>query len=228
LIEILANHVVKTLGSRPVLDGVDLAIPSGELWGLVGPDGAGKTTLLRCLAGLHRIDTGRVVPGIAGQADVGFAQQGFHLYEELTVDENVTFFGTVYGLRPQLVAASSQNLLRFAGLADRREARAGQLSGGLKQRLTLVCSLLHQPRVLLLDEPTTGVDPLSRLEFWDLVEHLHAEGSTILLASAYLDEVERCDKVAYLDKGRVVATGTPRELRRDHATLEDAFLERLS
>jgi ABC-2 type transport system ATP-binding protein len=228
LIEILADGVVKTFGSTRALDRVDLAVPAGELWGVVGADGAGKTTLLRCIAGLLRVDTGKVLPGQAGQARLGFAQQGFHLYPDLTVEENVAFFGAVYGLHPSAAAANAEELLAFAGLTDRRSSLAGQLSGGMKQKLTLVCSLLHQPPVLLLDEPTTGVDPLSRLEFWDLVEHLHVAGSTVLLASAYFDEVERCDRIVYLDHGRVVASGTPRDLRGEHPTLEDAFLEMIS
>ncbi len=227
MIEILADGVAKTFGAKQALDGVDLAVPAGQLWGLVGPDGAGKTTLLRCLAGLHRLDAGRVLPGREGQHRVGFAQQGFHLYQELTVDENVQFFGAVYGLDRTALAASADELLAFAGLAERRSALAGQLSGGMKQKLTLVCSLLHRPPILLLDEPTTGVDPLARLEFWELVEHLHTRGSTILLTSAYLDEVERCDEVVYLHQGRVIASGRPAGLRGDHATLEEAFLERL-
>lgn len=216
---------MKTFGRARALDGVDLAVPAGEFWGVVGADGAGKTTLLRCIAGLLRVDSGRVLPGRAGQARLGFAQQGFHLYPDLTVGENVEFFGTVYGLARDAVATSAEELLAFAGLTDRRSTPAGQLSGGMKQKLTLVCSLLHRPPVLLLDEPTTGVDPLSRLEFWDLVEHLHAGGSTVLLASSYFDEVERCDRIAYLDHGRVIASGTPEGLRGDHATLEEAFLE---
>lgn len=228
MIEILADGVVKTFGAKQALDGVDLAVPAGQLWGLVGPDGAGKTTLLRCLAGLHRLDAGRVLPGPEGQHRVGFAQQGFHLYQELTVDENVQFFGRVYGLNRTALSASADELLAFAGLTERRSALAGQLSGGMKQKLTLVCSLLHRPPILLLDEPTTGVDPLSRLEFWELVDHLHTGGSTILLTSAYLDEVERCDEVVYLHQGRVVASGRPARLRGDHSTLEEAFLERLS
>lgn len=227
MIEILADRVVKTFGAKRALDGVELAVPSGELWGLVGADGAGKTTLLRCLAGLHRLDEGSVRPGREGQHRVGFAQQGFHLYEELTVDENIDFFGTVYGLRGATLASSASRLLTFAGLTDRRSTLARDLSGGMKQKLTLVCSLLHRPAVLLLDEPTTGVDPLSRLEFWELLTDLHTDGSTILLASAYLDEVERCDMAVYLHAGRVVASGTPDSLRGAHATLEEAFLERL-
>ena len=228
MIEILADGLVKTFRSKRALDAVDLAVPAGELWGVVGPDGAGKTTLLRCLAGLLGVDGGRVRPGVEGQSRVGFAQQGFHLYQDLTVDENIGFFGTVYGLTPAALRASADTLLEFAGLGDRRKTLAGQLSGGMQQKLTLVCSLLHRPPILLLDEPTTGVDPLSRLEFWALVETLHTRGSTILLASGYFDEVERCDAVVYLRAGRVVATGTPAALRGPHTTLEGALLEQFS
>lgn len=223
--EILADRVVKTFRGTRALDGVDVAVPAGELWGLVGADGAGKTTLLRCIAGMYRLDSGRVSPGRDGQDGIGFAQQGFHLYPDMTVDENLKFFGTVYGLAAGELADRATQLLSFAGLADRRSELAGRLSGGMKQKLTLACSLIHRPSVLLLDEPTTGVDPLSRLEFWGLVQHLRADGATILLASAYFDEVERCDQIVYLDHGKVIAVGTPEALRGDHPTLEDAFLE---
>ncbi len=141
---------------------------------MAGADGAGKTTLFRCIAGLLRVDSGRVLPGRAGQARLGFAQQGFHLYPDLTVEENAGFIGSLYGLSRAAAAQSAGELLAFAGLSDRRSSLASELSGGMKQKLTLVCSLLHRPPVLLLDEPTTGVDPLSRLEFWDLFEHLPA------------------------------------------------------
>jgi drug efflux transport system ATP-binding protein len=225
LAEILAQGVVKTFGDNRVLDGVDVAVPSGGLWGLVGADSAGKTTLLRCIAGLMKIDAGRVLPGRAGQDRLGFSQQGFHLYGDLTVEENVDFIGRLYGLDRDTLGRSSEELLGFAGLSGRRDSLAGELSGGMKQKLTLVCSILHRPPILLLDEPTTGVDPLSRLEFWDLVEHLHVAGTTVLFASSYFDEVERCDQVVYLDRGRVLAAGPPDDLRGDHPTLEEAFLE---
>jgi ABC-2 type transport system ATP-binding protein len=224
LTEITAIDVVKRYGTRTALDHVGLAIPGGALWGLVGADGAGKTTLLRIIAGLLTADVGHVTPGRGGQARVGFAQQGFHLYSDLTVDENITFFGALYGLKGLELAERADELLGFAGLLDRRRSLAGQLSGGMKQKLTLACALLHRPSVLLLDEPTTGVDPLSRLEFWDLIEHLHADGATILLASAYFDEVERCDVVIYLRGGRIIAQGPPAKLRGGYPSLEEAFL----
>ncbi len=223
--EILVTGLRKRLGRTEALRGIDLSVETGSLVGLVGPDGAGKTTLLRCIAGLYRPDGGQVKPGVAGQLRLGFAQQGFHLYGELTVQENVAFMGAVYGLERGLVGERAEELLAFAGLSAQRSRRAGALSGGMKQKLTLVCSLLHRPPILLLDEPTTGVDPVSRREFWELIEQLHLDGSTILLASAYFDEVERCERVIYLDRGRVIADGTPDELRGEHASLEAAFVE---
>ena len=222
--EILLSGLCKRLGGGEVLHGVDLHVEGGSLVGLVGPDGAGKTTLLRCVAGLYRPDGGSVLPGIDGRLRLGFAQQGFHLYGELTVQENVDFLGAVYGLDRSSLRERAEELLAFAGLLAHRGRRAGELSGGMQQKLTLVCSLLHRPPILLLDEPTTGVDPLSRREFWELIERLHLDGATILLASAYFDEVERCERVVYLDRGRVIAEGTPEELRGEHESLESAFL----
>jgi drug efflux transport system ATP-binding protein len=224
LIEIAAVDVVKRFGRRVALDHVQLVVPAGALWGLVGADGAGKTTLLRTLAGLLTPDSGKASPGQAGQAQVGFAQQGFHLYSDLTVDENLWFFGSIYGLRGRRLTDRAAELTEFAGLSERRRSLAGQLSGGMKQKLTLACSLLHRPPLLLLDEPTTGVDPLARLEFWDLVEQLRRDGATILLASAYFDEVERCDEVIYMGQGRIMAQGRPEALRGGHPSLEAAFL----
>ncbi len=223
--EILVSGLRKRLGHAEVLRGVELSVDAGRLVGLVGPDGAGKTTLLRCIAGLYRPDGGAVAPGIAGQLRLGFAQQGFHLYGELTVDENIAFIGAIYGLGRELVAERADSLLAFAGLQAQRSRRAAALSGGMKQKLTLVCSLLHRPPILLLDEPTTGVDPVSRREFWELIEQLHLDGATILLASAYFDEVERCERVVYLHHGVVIADGPPEELRGAHTSLEEAFVE---
>jgi ABC-2 type transport system ATP-binding protein len=222
-VEVAANALVKSFGALVALRGVDLAVRAGELCGVVGADGAGKTTLLRCVAGLYRPDEGTVVPGRRARADVGFCPQGFHLYPDLTVDENVDFFGAAYGLDAPTRATRRDELLDFAGLAGHRERLAGQLSGGMQQKLTLVCSVLHRPPILLLDEPTTGVDPLSRREFWRLIEELHVAGTTILLASSYFDEVERCEHVVFLHEGRVIADATADELSSRGASLEDVF-----
>jgi drug efflux transport system ATP-binding protein len=224
LAEIVVTALHKRLGRVQALRGVQLSVAAGGLVGMVGPDGAGKTTLLRCIAGLYRADAGSALPGSAGQSQIGFAQQGFHLYGELTVQENIAFLGGVYGLERELLAQRARELLAFAGLREHRARRAGELSGGMQQKLTLVCALLHRPAILLLDEPTTGVDPVSRREFWELVAQLHIDGATILLASAHFDEVERCERVVYLDRGRIVAQGTPEQLRGEHPSLEAAFM----
>jgi len=221
--EIEAVGLVKRFRRAVALDGVDLSVPRGELCGVVGADGAGKTTLLRCVAGLYEPDEGHVRPGRAGRARVGFCPQGFHMYPDLTVDENVEFFGAAYGLERDERQRRAGQLLEFAGLTDHRHRLAGDLSGGMRQKLTLACSVLHRPPILLLDEPTTGVDPVSRREFWELVEVLHTDGSTILLASAYFDEVERCQRVVFLHDGRVLADGTADDLTDGYASLEAAF-----
>jgi ABC-2 type transport system ATP-binding protein len=223
-----ARGLVKSFGDVVALAGVDVAVAPGELCGVVGADGAGKTTLLRCVAGLYRPDGGSVTPGRAGRDRIGFCPQGFHIYADLTVDENVDFFGSVFGLDRATMVGRREELLQFAGLLEHRRRLAGNLSGGMRQKLTLVCSVIHQPPVLLLDEPTTGVDPLSRREFWRLIEVMHAAGTTILMASAYFDEVERCQHVVFLHEGHVLADGTVEELAPHGASLEAAFRERMT
>jgi drug efflux transport system ATP-binding protein len=222
---VAVRGLVKRFGRTTALRGLELEIPAGGLWGVVGADGAGKTTLMRCIAGLYRPDEGEVVPGAAGQPLIGFAPQGFHLYGDLTVEENMLFFGGVYRIRPDVLARRVDELLEFAALGSHRGRIAGHLSGGMQQKLVLACALVHGPAILLLDEPTTGVDPVSRREFWRLVEELHADGTTILLASAYFDEIERCEHVVFLHEGRTIASGEPQRLRGRHASLEQAFLE---
>jgi ABC-2 type transport system ATP-binding protein len=227
-VRIEARNLSKSFAGRTVLDGVDVQVAEGELCGVVGADGAGKTTLLRCVAGLYRPDRGSVLPGRAGRHEVGFCPQGFHMYADLTVDENVEFFGAVYGLDRATLARRSDELLHFTGLAGDRTRLAGDLSGGMRQKLTLACSVLHQPRILLLDEPTTGVDPLSRREFWQLIEVLHTSGTTIMMASAYFDEVERCQHVVFLNEGRVLASGNVDYLASGGLSLEATFRERMT
>jgi len=151
--------------------------------------------------------------------------QRFGLYEELTVDENIEFFADLFEVPAALRRERAERLLAASGMTNFGRFKAGTLSGGMKQKLGLTCALVHTPKVLLLDEPTTGVDPVSRREFWRLVEHLHSGGATILLASAYLDEIERCEHVVFLHAGRVIASGEPDELRGRHRSLEAAFLE---
>ncbi|HLI15250.1 MAG TPA: ABC transporter ATP-binding protein [Acidimicrobiales bacterium] len=221
--EIEATGLVKRFGRRSALGGVDLVIEPGELCGVVGEDGAGKTTLLRLVAGLYRPDEGRVQLA-HGRASLGLAPQGFHLYEDLTVEENLAFFAALHGMAGRTLASRSTELLAFTGLEHLRARRAGALSGGMRQRLTLACSIVHLPAVVLLDEPTTGLDPVARRDLWTLVEHLHADGTTILVATADFDEASRCETAVFLHAGRVLARGGLEDVQGSLPTLEAAFL----
>ncbi len=231
------------LATRAV-DGVSLSIRAGEIYGLVGSDGAGKTTTMRLICGALRPDSGRVVVcGFdldqnveAARSQLGYLSQRFSLYEELTVLENIRFFSEVRGLRPNEWLPRCMEILEFVGLAGFKDRRAGALSGGMKQKLGLASALVTRPRVLLLDEPTTGVDPVTRQDFWQLVIKLvsqtpgspsngKGEGENlvaILLSTPYMDEAARCNRVGFMRQGQIIAEGTPSELR---SRLEDRILE---
>ncbi len=201
------------------LDGMSLALRPGEMLGLVGPDGAGKTTALRALLGLVPLDAGRATllgrdPRAADPAErgaVGYLSQRFTLYGDLTVDENLAFFAELFRVRA--FRDARERLLGVTRLGPFRRLRADRLSGGMQKKLALACTLVHAPRLLLLDEPTTGVDPVSRREFWQLLSGLLAEGLSVLLTTPYLDEAERCGRVALVRAGRVLACDAPAALR---------------
>lgn len=203
------------------LDRVNLEIKQGELFGLVGPDGAGKTTLLRTLAGLLGISDGAVQ--VAGcdlvkspesvKSSIGYMAQEFSLYSKLSVLENLQFFGELYNVPPPLQKERVPGLLAFAQLTEFKDRRAAKLSGGMKKKLALACTLLHRPPILLLDEPTTGVDPVSRREFWNILNDLHLQGTTIIVSTPYMDEADRCSRVALIYNGRVVQCDTPSVIR---------------
>jgi len=203
------------------VDGLDLAIPPGELFGLVGPDGAGKTTTLRLLAGLLSISDGQA--WVAGESlnehpeavkpRIGYMAQEFSLYAELSVSENLRFFAELYQVPRAEVGERMDRLLEFAGLREFTGRRAGNLSGGMQKKLALACTLIHQPPVLLLDEPTTGVDPISRREFWDILTTLHLSGTTILVSTPYMDEADRCTRVGLIYRGRLAVCETPARIR---------------
>ncbi|MEX2660847.1 MAG: ABC transporter ATP-binding protein [Vicinamibacterales bacterium] len=220
------TRVTKTYGAVKALAGASFAVARGEMFGIIGPDGAGKTTAIRLACGLLRADSGEVrVMGhdpvrehgrITGA--VGYLSQRFSLYGDLTIDENVAFFAEIHGVRDY--RAAREQLLDMTQLTPFRSRRADRLSGGMKQKLALACTLVHEPEMLLLDEPTTGVDPVARREFWKLLSEFLSRGLTVVMATPYLDEAERCTRVLLLHEGAVLAIDAP-------AALQGAFTGRL-
>jgi ABC-2 type transport system ATP-binding protein len=215
------HGLAKSFGSVHAVQGVDFAVAPGEIFGLVGPDGAGKTTTMRMLAGVLRPDAGQVsVDGVDVAADpeqaklrLSYMPQRFGLYEDLTIAENIFFYAELFGVPRKQRLARSAELLQAAGLGGFERRLAGQLSGGMKQKLGLVCALIHTPRVLLLDEPTTGVDPVSRRDFWTILYKLRDSGVSIVMATAYMDEAERCSRLALFHAGQVRYCDTPARLK---------------
>lgn len=218
---IKTHSLTRTFKDTRAVDGLDLSIPRGELFGLVGPDGAGKTTTLRLLAGLLKVSGGQATvlgydlqkQAEAIKAHIGYMAQQFSLYAELTVMQNLSFFAELFDVPAQDFARRSPRLLDFAGLTDFKDRRAAHLSGGMQKKLALACTLIHQPELLLLDEPTTGVDPISRREFWDILNDLHIEGTTILVSTPYMDEADRCSRVGLLFAGQLIECDDPRAIR---------------
>jgi ABC-2 type transport system ATP-binding protein len=222
----------RTFGKQIAVTGLNLQIPPGELFGLVGPDGAGKTTTLRLLSGLLKISAGSAtVLGYDLRSDtetikkhLGYMAQQFSLYGELSVEENLLFFADLFDVPRDQLAGRMERLLEFAGLTQFVSRPAGNLSGGMQKKLALACTLLHQPEILLLDEPTTGVDPISRREFWDILAELHLQGTTILVSTPYMDEADRCSRVGLMFQGRLVQCASPAEIRQNlHAELVELF-----
>ena len=221
-VAVFARGLVRRFGAVAAVQGIDLAVRRGEIFGLVGPDGAGKTTIMRMLAGVLRPDAGEIrLEGVDVVADperakplLSYMPQRFGLYEDLTVAENIFFYATLFEVPASVRRDRSQELLAAAGLLPFRRRLAGQLSGGMKQKLGLVCALIHTPLVLLLDEPTTGVDPVSRRDFWGILYGLREQGVTILLSTAYMDEAERCSRLALLHAGTIRHCDTPARLKQ--------------
>jgi ABC-2 type transport system ATP-binding protein len=219
---ILTTGLRRTFGDVVAVDSLDLAVRAGEIFGLVGPDGAGKTTILRLLAGIlpPTAGTARVAGhDVVAEAEqlkerIGYMSQRFGLYPDLTVRENLQFYADINGVPPREQPATMERLLGFSQLTAFQSRLAGHLSGGMKQKLGLACALVHTPRVLLLDEPTNGVDPVSRRDFWRILYQLVRDGVTIFVSTAYLDEAERCNRLALLHQGRLLGLGTPAEIKR--------------
>ncbi len=216
---VVVNAVRKRFGSTVALDGLSFDVARGQMYGVIGPDGAGKTTLLRLICGLLTPDAGTVrVFGAdpvrthaAATRAIGYLSQRFSLYGDLSIDENIEFFARLHGVDDFDVKRT--RLLELTGLVRFRGRLADRLSGGMKQKLALACTLIHEPPLLVLDEPTTGVDPVSRREFWKLLAEFLSQGLTILVATPYLDEAERCSRVALISEGRVLAFDTPHALQ---------------
>jgi drug efflux transport system ATP-binding protein len=220
--------VGKRYGATQALADLSLDVHEGEMFGLIGPDGAGKTTAIRLMCGLLHADAGELrVLGLDPVKDhrriterVGYLSQRFSLYGDLTIDENIAFFAEVHGVRDY--HRRRDQLLSMTQLTAFRDRLADRLSGGMKQKLALACTLVHEPRLILLDEPTTGVDPISRREFWKLLSEFLSSGLTIVMATPYLDEAERCSRVALLHDGKLLAVDAPGDLRRG---LRDPLVE---
>lgn len=216
------ENISKSFGKQPALADIQFAIPAGTLFGLIGPDGAGKSTLFRILTSLLLPDTGTAnVAGLDTVRDyrqlrriIGYMPGKFSLYQDLTVAENLNFFATIFST----TIAENYDLIKdiYVQIEPFHDRRAGQLSGGMKQKLALCCALIHEPKVLFLDEPTTGVDAVSRSEFWDMLQRLKDRGITIVVSTPYMDEASRCEEIALMQGGRILQIDTPRNIRASY------------
>src|SRR5689334_11343288 len=215
--------LTRRFGDLVAVDRLDLTVDRGEIFGLVGPDGAGKTTTLRMLCGLMNPTEGSA--SVAGhdvvresqavKDQIGYMAQRFGLYGDLTVDENMTFYADLFDITGRVREELTAQLLRMTRMEPFRGRQAGRLSGGMKQKLALMCTLLHRPRILFLDEPTNGVDPVSRRDFWAILYQLLKDGITVFMTTSYLDEAERCNRVGLIHKGKLIRCSSPEEMKKE-------------
>ena len=220
---VIAHNLIKRFGDFTAVDGIDFDVRRGEIFGFLGPNGSGKTTTIRMMLGLLQPTAGTVqVLGVPVteypekiRPRVGYMSQRFSLYNDLTVLQNLRFYGRAYGLESDLLHERIQDALRMAGLEGRERTRTKDLSGGWRQRLALSAAILHRPELLFLDEPTAGVDPVSRRAFWNLLYKLVAEKVTVFVTTHYMDEAEHCHRLAFIQRGKLIAYGSPEEIKRD-------------
>ena len=238
MITIKAENLTRKFGDLTALDHLNLEVEEGEIFGLVGPDGAGKTTTMRLLTGILDPTEGQawvynkhtLKVSESMKENIAYMSQRFGLYEELSVMENINFYADVYGVAKENRVEAIDRLLGFSGLLPFKQRFAGKLSGGIKQKLGLACALIHTPRVLFLDEPTNGVDPVSRRDFWGILYELLKEKVTIFCSTCYLDEAERCGRVGLIHKGRLLRCDPPDKIKAEHGvkTLEEAFVRTIN
>lgn len=230
---IKTSQLVKKFGDFKALDGMNLKVKKGEIYGLLGPNGAGKTTTIRVLCGLSNASSGKAqifgkkVPNSAISKLIGYMPQETALYDGLTVKQNLKFFGEIFSLKNDRINEKIGELLKFIDLEDWKNEVTGSLSGGMKHRVSLACTLIHEPEVLFLDEPTVGVDPELRVSFWNYFNMLKDSGITILITTHYMDEARHCDRVGFVKRGKIITEGPPEDILKATGTksLEDAFLE---
>jgi ABC-2 type transport system ATP-binding protein len=229
------NKVSMNFGLVEAVRQVSFDVTQGTIFGLVGSDGAGKSTLLRIIATMIKPASGTIlIDGLDAVSEkkqvkkrIGYMPQRFGLYQDLTVNENIDFFMDIYGIRGDERKKRKERYLGFSNLLPFADRQAGNLSGGMKQKLGLACVLVHEPQMLILDEPTNGVDPVSRMEFWDILNQMRQNGMTILVSTAYLDEGEKCDSVGLMHRSQLLVKAPPAEIRSNFASLEEAIIARI-